>query len=254
VQFPTVTPIAPTRVREPFDHADWIFELKLDGFGALANVEDGQCRLVSRRGHVYKAFGQLATAIGQTLEGHSAVLDGEIVCLNDRGEPQFADLLYRRDEPWFYAFDLLWLDGQDLRDLPLVERKRRLRALVPSQGSRLLYLDHVVGRGTDLFRAVCERDLEGIVAKHAESPYRELPRSWVKVINTHCSQLRDLHDLFERRAVLRATLTTRTSAPEMRPPEPPEAAQTGESERRRPARATLKAGRSGRRPARKKAR
>jgi len=72
VALPTVTPIVPTRVREPFDHADWIFELKLDGFRALAYVEDGVGRLVSRRGHVYKAFGPLATAIAEVLKGHSA--------------------------------------------------------------------------------------------------------------------------------------------------------------------------------------
>jgi len=166
---------------------------------------------VSRRGHLYKAFGQLAAAIAESLKGHSAILDGEILCLNERGEAQFTRLLYRRDAPWFYAFDLLWLDGEDVRDLPLLQRKRRLRALVPAQGSRLLYLDHVVGRGIDLFRAVCERDLEGIVAKHSQSPYRELPRAWVKVINTDGSQLRDRHDLFERRTVLRATLRTTDS-------------------------------------------
>ena len=124
VQFPTITPIALTRIRAPFDHADWIFELKLDGFRALAYIEDGQCRLVSRRGHVYKAFGQLATAIAQTLEGHSAILDGEIVCLDEKGEPQFARLLYRREPPWFYAFDLLFAmyreaePDLDLREIP----------------------------------------------------------------------------------------------------------------------------------------
>ena len=97
---PTITPIAPTRIRAPFEHADWIFELKLDGFRALAYVEDNQCRLVSRRGHLYKAFGQLAAAIAESLKGHSAILDGEILCLNERGEPQFTRLLYRRDA-WF---------------------------------------------------------------------------------------------------------------------------------------------------------
>jgi len=106
VALPTITPIAPTRIRAPFDHADWIFELKLDGFRSLAYIEADACRLVSRRGYPYKAFVPLAAAIGDALRGHSAILDGEIVCLNEKGEPQFTRLLYRRDQPWFYAFDL----------------------------------------------------------------------------------------------------------------------------------------------------
>jgi len=127
------------------------------------------------------------------------VLDGEIVCLNETGEPQFHTLLFRRALPWFYAFDLLWLGGEDLRSLLLLERKRRLRRLVPRRNSRLLYVHHVAQRGLDLFRAVCERDLEGIVGKLAHAHYVEQPAPWIKVLNPRYTQKIGRHDLFERR-------------------------------------------------------
>jgi hypothetical protein len=94
------------------------------------------------------------------------------VCVGPYGQPQFYDLMFRRAQPVFYAFDLLWLDADDLRELPLLERKRRLRRVVPRRGLRLLYLDHVGRRGSDLFDVVCDRDLEGIVGKRIASEGR----------------------------------------------------------------------------------
>src|SRR5437763_1799527 len=80
---------------------------------------------------------------------HEAMLDGAIVCLDRQGCPQFDRLFYRRDEPFFYAFDLPYLDGKDLRDVPLIKRKHILRGIVPLSDSRLLYLDHVEAEGVD---------------------------------------------------------------------------------------------------------
>src|SRR5687768_5360257 len=97
---------------------------------------------------------------------------GEIVALDKDGRATFADLFYRRKEPHFCAFDLLSLDGSDLRGLPLLDRKRRLKKLVGrKKRSSLLYVDHVVGSGVGLFKACCGMDLEGIVAKPASSLY-----------------------------------------------------------------------------------
>ena len=90
--------------REPFDHPDWIYELKLDGFRSFAVIEPGACELVSRNAHVYKSFTGLAT--GLTRLGISAILDGEIVCLDSEGLPQFDQLFYRRGTPYFYGFDI----------------------------------------------------------------------------------------------------------------------------------------------------
>ena len=78
--------------------------------------------------------------------------------------------------PYLYAFDLLWLNGKDLRDLPLLKRKAMLKVLIPGSPSRLLYLDHIEDQGVELFEKCCERDLEGIVAKPKLSPYRQLRR------------------------------------------------------------------------------
>jgi bifunctional non-homologous end joining protein LigD len=114
------------------------------------------------------------------------VLDGEIVCLDRHGKTQFKDLLFRRGEPRFYAFDLLWHDGEDLRHLPLIERKLRLRSVVPRQGERLLYCDHIEGDGEGLLRLACQHDLEGIVAKWRQGTYLlEQPTSWLKIRNRH---------------------------------------------------------------------
>jgi bifunctional non-homologous end joining protein LigD len=189
------------RFREPFSDPDWIFEVKHDGFRALAYVVEGDCHLVSRRSHVYKSFPTLCESIAEDLKVTDAVLDGEIVCLSRDGRSQFNRLMYRRSDPHFYAFDLLWLNGEDLRDWPLLVRKRALRRVMPTHRSRLLYVDHVVGRGEDLFRLVCARDLEGVVAKWKRGRYMEGDRtSWLKIKNHNYSQGVGREKLFEKRA------------------------------------------------------
>src|SRR5262245_1520661 len=105
-----------TRFGKPFSDPDWIFEVKHDGFRALAYVVEGDCRLVSRKNHAYKSFATLCESIGADLKADDAVLDGEIVCLGPDGRSLFNRLMYRRGDPCFYAFDLLWLNGQDLRE------------------------------------------------------------------------------------------------------------------------------------------
>jgi len=121
---------------EAFDHPQFVFEPKRDGFRALAYIDGHQCRLVSRRGHVYKAWPQLAEELAHAVRARQAVLDGEIVCLEPDGRSHFYKLLFRRDWPHFMAFDLLWLNGKDLREWPLVERKRRLLSIMPRVESR----------------------------------------------------------------------------------------------------------------------
>jgi bifunctional non-homologous end joining protein LigD len=166
-------PLPLTRARAPFSHFDWVFEVKWDGFRALLYSDSDGVRL---------------------------------------GKPQFRDLLFRRAEPVFYAFDLLWdehaksddeeerrrfLNGEDTRYLPLIDRKLRLRAVVPKRGGRLLYCDHVEGDGEGLFRLACERDLEGVVAKHSE-PYLSEHAEWLKIRNHEYSQWVGREELFER--------------------------------------------------------
>ena len=103
--------------------------------------------------------------------------------------------------PFFYAFDVLSIDGEDLTGLPLLQRKRRLLRIMPTVECRLLCLDHLEQRGCDLFRATCERDLEGIGGECAHGTYRTDGRatSWLKIRNREYTQMRDRHELFAAR-------------------------------------------------------
>ena len=105
-------------------HPDFLYEVKFDGFRALAHVNGHHCQLVSRTGYVYKSWPYLAEEIAHAVRARSAILDGEIVCLGSDGRSRFYDLLFRREWPYFLAFDALAIDGDDLRALPLVESVR----------------------------------------------------------------------------------------------------------------------------------
>jgi bifunctional non-homologous end joining protein LigD len=138
-------------VAESCDHPDWIFEIKYDGFRALAYADHGTVRLVSRKGNVYKSFPALCNALAGFLQVQDAILGGEIVHLDSKGKPQFHALLRRRSPQHFVAFDLLWLDGKDLRTLQMLVRKRVLPSVVPAGSAPVLYADHVDGTGSELF-------------------------------------------------------------------------------------------------------
>jgi len=144
-------PMRLSRRTQPFDSDQHIFELKIDGFRALAHIQAGKGELISRNGNTFRGFAELATWIAEHLRVGSAVLDGEIACVDELGRPVFRDLLFRRRECVFIAFDLLFLDGKDLRTLPLIDRKAVLKKLLRRKRSRILYLDHVEGDGRLLF-------------------------------------------------------------------------------------------------------
>ena len=173
----------------------------------MAYIERVTCRLVSRNNHDFRGVPGLRDGLAAALGNRRAVPDGEIVCLDRDGRANFNALLYRRQEPYYYTFDCLWLDGRDLRHKPLVERKQILRTLVPAQPARFLYVSHIEEHGVDLFRAVCEQDLEGIVAKLMVAPYGTEPASWVKIKNPDCSQAKDRHERFEQMRARRAAVT-----------------------------------------------
>jgi bifunctional non-homologous end joining protein LigD len=196
------------RLAAPFDHPEWIFEPKLDGFRALAHIEGGHCQLISRNRNLFKTFSVLAAGIASAIP-HDAVIDGEIVYVGPDGRPQFYELMRRRGPQHFYAFDILCLDGHDLRGRPLLERKRLLREIVPPQPSPLLYLDHVASYGVDLFRAACEQDLEGIVAKLASGRYTPEETTWVKIKNSAYTQAEGRHDFFDSRTARRTSISER---------------------------------------------
>jgi bifunctional non-homologous end joining protein LigD len=198
---PGLRPMSLTSLPIPFSDPDWIFEVKFDGFRSLCYITEGNVRLVSRKGHTYKSFRNLCDGIDSDVRGNDAILDGEIVCLDERGHSQFNTLLYRRAEPCFYVFDLLWLNGKDLRGWPLIERKKELQRIISKdRASRVLYVAHIEERGEDLFKLTVERDLEGIVGKWTHGAYKEGERtSWVKIKNSHYSQIVGRDKLFEKR-------------------------------------------------------
>jgi ATP-dependent DNA ligase len=180
-----------SRRSEPFDSDEFVYELKVDGFRALAHLEGGKGELFSRNGNTFRGFADLAAWLASHLRVGSAVLDGEIACVDDDGRPNFRDLLFRRRQCIFIAFDLLFLNGKDLRVLPLIERKAMLKRLIRRKQARLLYLDHIEGDGCLFFEQVRKMDLEGIVCKRKDSPYKvtEKPSHyWIKVKNLRYSQ------------------------------------------------------------------
>ena len=199
--FPVFQPLPLSRRPEPFSDPDWVFEVKYDGFRALAYVERGNARLVSRKANAFASFADLTSEITKAIGSTRAVLDGEIVCLDESGYSQFNELLFRRGSPRFCSFDLLWIDGNDLRDVPLIERKRALRRLVPKYSDHLLYVDHLESEGERLFELACKHDLEGIVAKHRHSRYtaESSNPAWIKIKNRNYSQTIGRDELFERR-------------------------------------------------------
>jgi len=196
---PQVQPINPSRIAAPFDDADFIFELKHDGFRAVAYVESGSCQLVSRKDITYKSFpGVCKTLAG--LKVHDAIFDGELVCLDNQGRSQFKTLMRRSSrDVLYYAFDCLWLDGVDLRPLGLLERKRVLRhVLNENKPAGVFYADHIEQAGVGLFKAVCDRDCEGIVAKHRLVPYTNKPQSWFKILNPDYTEKRGRKEMFDK--------------------------------------------------------
>jgi bifunctional non-homologous end joining protein LigD len=188
-----LTLINPVRRAEPFDHPDWVFEAKFDGFRAAADTVGG--RLISRNGNRMQRFERILDWLPK---GH--IFDGELVVLDDTGRPLFNELLFGRRRPTYVAFDLLIADGIDLRPLPLKERKARLAQLGEGAEGWIALTNGVVGEGRALFRAVVDADLEGIVAKHLAAAYHANSARWYKIINPSYTQRRGRAEWFlERR-------------------------------------------------------
>ena len=154
---PRVQPIIPTRKKEPFDDPDWLYEVKYDGFRGLCYLERGRSRLISRNGNTLSRFRALAGQVATMLNVDDAILDGEVIVSDETGRPQFYDLLQRARAPAYVAFDILWLNGTDLRPLPLSERRRVLQTILPAGSPIISGTLSVVGRGCELFELMCAR-------------------------------------------------------------------------------------------------
>lgn len=183
-----VTPQLAVLADRPPEGDDWLHEIKFDGYRILAFVEKGTVSLVTRNGHDWtRKFPSVAKAL-EKLRIDSAVVDGELVVLNEKGASDFHALQAllkgkEKREPAYYAFDLLFRDGQDLTHAPLVERKAALKKLLAGKqlSPRVVYSDHFRTSGEDVLDKACGLSLEGIISKRADAPYvsRRHP-SWLK--------------------------------------------------------------------------
>nr|WP_238152896.1 non-homologous end-joining DNA ligase [Xanthomonas campestris] len=168
------------------DGAQWLHEIKWDGYRLLADLVDGQAQLRSRNDQAWTdSFPEVAKAV-QALPVRDARLDGELVVLDAQGRSDFSALQRAIDgtarQPLRYlVFDLLGVAGVDLRATPLLERKQLLRALLGETPGTLAYSAHVIGRGPEVFAASADKGWEGIVSKRADAPYRGgRSADWVK--------------------------------------------------------------------------
>jgi bifunctional non-homologous end joining protein LigD len=184
-----LTLINPIPRPEPFDHGDWVFEAKFDGFRAVADTIRG--RLISRNGSRMRRFEGVLDLLPK-----GCVFDGELVVLDDAGRPQFDKLLFGRGRPTYVAVDLLMADGIDLRPLPLKERKARLARIGKGADRWIALTNGLVGDGRALYRAVVDADLEGIVAKRLADAYHPKLARWHKVLNRGYSQRRGRAEWF----------------------------------------------------------
>lgn len=179
-------PELPTLRSRPIDDDGWVHEIKLDGYRMLLRRTPRTVRIISRNGQDWtNRLRELTRAIQASLPVDDAVLDGELVWIGTDGRSDFGALqrTLGRDDPhhFFVAFDLLQLHGVDLRDVALRTRKELLQRIVPPQG-RLRYGAHVEVRGSDVAARACELEVEGIVSKRADAPYRSgRSRNWFKV-------------------------------------------------------------------------
>ncbi len=188
-----VEPMLATLTDRPFSDPNWLFEIKWDGVRALARIENGTLALRSRNGiDITKRYPEL-TSLPDALAARQAILDGEIVARDGHGHSNFellqermhvrapSESLVTQIRVVYFAFDLLYCDGYDLREAPLLERKQLLQRLLYTS-ERFRYADHQLEHGKELFALAEQNGLEGIVAKRADSPYvSERSPYWVKL-------------------------------------------------------------------------
>jgi bifunctional non-homologous end joining protein LigD len=173
-------------IENPFDDEEWLFEIKWDGYRAIAEKNNNnEIRLYSRNGlNFLQNYPVVANQLKKIKE--EATIDGEIVVLNDEGNPDFQFLQHyseNKSRPiQYYVFDLLKLKGHDITGLPLLERKKLLRKIIP-KNEVIKYSDHILENGTSFFNVSKEKNLEGIIAKNIKSKYYPGKRTtdWLKI-------------------------------------------------------------------------
>ncbi len=180
-----VKPMKATLVDEPFDDPGWVYEIKWDGYRAIAKVTDEDVELISRNNLLFDQFYPINDLLKKW--GHNAVLDGELLVLNDKGISDFGGIQNWRSEAdgdlVYYVFDVLWYEGKSLMDLPLSDRQTILTHILPKNDDRIRQSMVFEARGIEFFDAAERMGLEGIIAKKADSLYTSDLRSkeWLKI-------------------------------------------------------------------------
>ena len=184
----TIRPQLATLADEPPVGEEWVHELKYDGYRILCRVKNGSAKLVTRNAHDWTAKLRDIAAAAASLPVKTAWLDGEVVALKPDGVISFQGLQNAfetgsESNLAYYVFDLLYLDGYDLRQVTLLDRKRSLAAVMPSGASGLLrYSDHIQGQGDVVFSEACRKGMEGIISKRSGAVYLAgRNRNWIKV-------------------------------------------------------------------------
>ena len=178
-------PMLATLVDEPFTDSEWQFELKLDGYRTLAYINSGKVDLRSRKNN---SFNKQFNDVRKALEGWkiNAVIDGEVVVLNEEGRPDFNKIqlwdTQREGHLAYYVFDLLWIDGLNIMNEPLSLRREILKQLMPESGI-IRYSDHIDDIGNEFFEIAKKNNLEGIIAKKKDSVYipDSRAKTWLKI-------------------------------------------------------------------------
>ncbi|HZK07691.1 MAG TPA: DNA ligase D [Bacteroidales bacterium] len=183
---PQYDPMLATLADAPFDDPDWIFEIKWDGYRIIASRKGEDRKMLSRNGNAYdEKFGVIHDEL-QKID-HDFVMDGEVVVLDNEGKSDFQTLQHSDDKAmgrlYYYVFDLLWLDGYSLLEVPLLQRKKLLQQMLSDNLQRIRYCDHFPERGKLFFDQMKQLQLEGMIAKRANSKYYPGKRSdvWLKV-------------------------------------------------------------------------
>lgn len=181
-----VKPMLATLAEQPFNNENYLYEIKWDGYRAIAEIEKRDVRLYSRNNQDFSEKYSLITEELADIE-HDCVLDGEIVALDSQGNAKFQLLqdygMHRKAQLMYYVFDILYLDGYDLRNVPLLERKKLLKEIL-NETSHIKYSDHIDTQGIELFKAAKAKNLEGIIAKRKNSTYTSSRSDdWQKIKN-----------------------------------------------------------------------
>jgi bifunctional non-homologous end joining protein LigD len=188
-----IQPCLPTKAPEPPTGGAWLHEIKHDGFRVIARKDGNRVRLYSRPGNDLTYRFPLIVESLVRLRSRSCIIDGEAVACDDNGMPSFDRIRYRRHDStvFLYGFDLIELNGDDLRREPLAVRKATLASVVAKAASGLRLNEHIEADGPTVFAHACKMGLEGIVSKRKDSAYRSgRSPDWLKSKNPACEALK----------------------------------------------------------------